>query len=145
MGTASANFVLLNELTPLPDMNHNFFAKSLKNHLPEPADADIPTTILAHKFCTTGHCITKVGLSNVCTHDQDGNKAAELKFPFKVTFETANVSFSDEKPKSYEAFLDQFKNLTNGTKLYNIKAHQHPDDHKTQPRLRAHSAECQNL
>ena len=82
--TSSANFVLLNELNPLPNNNHNFFALPLKNHLSDQVN-DIPTTLLAQKFCQTGHCITKVGLSHVCTHDQEGNEVAELRFPFKVT------------------------------------------------------------
>ena len=32
-GTHSANFVLFNELNPLPDQNHNMFAVPLKNHV----------------------------------------------------------------------------------------------------------------
>ena len=32
-GTSSANFVLFNELNPLPDQNHNLFAVPLTNHV----------------------------------------------------------------------------------------------------------------
>merc|ERR1711974_383574 len=32
-GTSSANFVLFNELNPLPNNNHNMFATPLKNHV----------------------------------------------------------------------------------------------------------------
>ena len=32
-GTSSANFVLFNELNPLPNQNHNLFAVPLKNHV----------------------------------------------------------------------------------------------------------------
>ena len=33
-GAASANVVLINNLNPLPDNNHNFFAVPLRNHVP---------------------------------------------------------------------------------------------------------------
>merc|ERR1712088_941375 len=104
-------------------MNHNFFAFPLSNHLPVPTDPDIPTTVLAQKFCTTGHCITKVGLSNVCTHDQEGTEYPDPIFPFKVSFDpNPEVSFPDAAPGSMTEFLDQFKAIPVGTKLYTIKA-----------------------
>ena len=69
------------------------------------------TTIAAsRKFCQTGNCITKVGLSHVCTHDQDGNEVEEPVFPFMFLFDlTGEVNFSEEKPASTEEFMDQFK------------------------------------
>ena len=64
----------------------------------------------AKKSCTTGKCITKVGLSNVCTHDQDGNEDKNPVFPYKFHFDlTGEVNFSEEKPSSMEVFLEQFK------------------------------------
>ena len=60
----------------------------------------------AKKSCTTGKCITKVGLSNVCTHDQDGNEDKNPVFPYKFHFDlTGEVNFSEEKPSSMEVFL----------------------------------------
>ena len=85
-GTSSANFVALRELNPLPDNSHNFFGATLKNHLPATIE-DAATVALAVRFCSTGHCVTKVGLSNVCTHDQDGNEYPDPIFPFQVAFE----------------------------------------------------------
>ena len=73
---------------------------------------DLVTVAAAQKFCQTGKCITKVGLSNVCTHDQEGNEVpkSELVFPYKVTFDlTGEVNFKEEKPSSMEEFMDQFK------------------------------------
>ena len=68
------------------------------------------TIAASKKFCQAGNCITKVGLSNVCTHDQDGNEVAEPVFPFMFLFDlTGEVNFSEEKPASMEAFMDQFK------------------------------------
>jgi len=47
-GTTSANWVLFDSLSPLPDGNHNMFAKPLKNHVAEPED--ILVIIAAQKF-----------------------------------------------------------------------------------------------
>ena len=80
-GVSSANLVIANR--PLPNNNHDFFSVSLSNHIPE----EIPTLqkiIVAPKFCQAQSCLTKVGLSNICTYDQDGNRAENVKFPFKV-------------------------------------------------------------
>ena len=38
------------------------------------------------KFCQTGHCLGKVGISHMTTHDQDGNEVAQPNFPFKFSF-----------------------------------------------------------
>ena len=127
-GASSANFVLFHELNPLPNGNHNIFSTSLANHVPEKI-SDITTIAAAKKFCQTGHCITKVGLSNVCSHDQNGEEPLEPIFPFKITLEpTGEVNFQEEKPSSMQEFMDQFDEIVIGAKLFTIKAHQSPDD-----------------
>ena len=127
-GTKSANIFLLDTTNPLPDNNHNFFARPLKNHITGEANT-IATVVLNKKFCSTGHCITKVGLSDVCAYDQDGNQAGELNFPFKVTFDlTGEVNFNEAPPADMDEFIDQFRNLPVGTRLYTISAMRHPDD-----------------
>ena len=126
-GTNSANFLLLHTLAPLPDNSFNFFQAPMTNHLPAEFSG-VALYALGKKFCSTGHCVTKNGISNVCTHDQDGNEAEELVYPFKFTFESADVSFPNEAPESMEKFMDQFRVLPVGTKLYQVKAHQSPED-----------------
>ena len=127
-GTSSANFVMIHSLGPLPDDNHNFFSTPIANHIPASAP-DTSTNILANRFCSTGHCITKVGLSNVCTHDQDGTEYLDPIFPFKVIFEpTGDVNFPNAPPDSMTDFLNQFKEFGIGTELYTIKAMRSPDD-----------------
>merc|ERR1711935_629038 len=122
-GTSSANFVALRELSPLPDNSHNFFQATLKNHLPDQHPTDAAQLALALRFCSTGHCITKVGLSNVCTHDQDGTEYPDPTFPFQVAFEpTGDVNFPDAAPDSMWDFLNQFIALAPGTRLYTIRA-----------------------
>ena len=74
------------------------------------------------KFCTTGHCVTKVGLSHIGTHDQDGKEYEENVFPFKITFvPTGDIQFMEERPDSYQEFMDQFKQISVGTNLYTFK------------------------
>ena len=127
-GQSSANVVLFNELNPLPDGNHNFFAMPLKNHVSGDIN-DIVTIVASEKFCTTGHCITKVGLSHWCTSDQEGNTVENPVFPFKLTFDlTGEVNFHEEKPSSMEEFMQQFDDIAVGTNLYTLKGHQNPDD-----------------
>jgi len=125
-GKSSANFVILHTLGPLNDGNHNFFAAPLRNHIPE--DAPMALIPAALKFCQAQSCPTKVGLSDVCTYDQDGNKAANVVFPFKVSFvPTGEIMFREEYSES-GAFLKQFEDLDVGTTLYTLKGHLNPDD-----------------
>ena len=81
-GRSSANFVILNQLGPMVDNNYNFFAVPMSNHIPEDAPAFLIPVAL--KFCQAQSCPTKVGLSDVCKYDQEGNEAENVVFPFKV-------------------------------------------------------------
>ena len=92
-GRSSANFVILHSLGPIPDNNYNFFAVPLMNHIPE----DTPAALIpvALKFCQAQSCPTKVGLSDLCTYDQEGNKSDDVEFPFKVSLNIREKSNSD--------------------------------------------------
>ena len=63
-GTSSANWVLFNTLNPLPDGNHDMFSVPLQNHVSDKIDS-VATVAASQKFCSTGHCATKVGLSHI--------------------------------------------------------------------------------
>ena len=127
-GRSSANFVLFNELAPLPDNNHNLFAVPLKNHVSDKI-TDPTTWAASKKFCQTETCITKVGISDVCKYDQDGNEAENLVFPFKTTFvPTGEVNFKEEPSQSIEEFMEQFDQIEAGTNLFTVKGHENPDD-----------------
>ena len=94
-GRSSANVVLLNQLDPMPNGNHNFFAVPLTNHLSDQFGS-FSVKLLAKKFCNSGHCITKVGLSDMSTFDQDGNQSMNPNFPFKITLQpTGQVNFME--------------------------------------------------
>jgi len=126
-GASSANFVMIKNLHPLPDNNHNFFSTDLATQAPDHADSTA-LAALAARFCSAGHCITKVGLSNLCTHDQDGTEFDDPIFPFKITFEpTGEINFPEAKPETREEFINQFKSIAPGTRLYLIKAKPSPE------------------
>jgi len=41
---------------------------------------------------------------------------------------TGEVNFNEAKPASMEEFMDQFKGIEIGTRLFTIKGHQGPED-----------------
>ena len=125
-GEASANVVVLNNLNPLPGFNHNFFAVPLRNHVSD----DMGATILplATKFCQVGHCITKVGLSDMCKFDQEGTLYDTPNFPFQIELTPADVQFEEHTPASMEEFMAQFDAIPVGTTIYTLKAYLSPDD-----------------
>lgn len=127
-GGMSANFLILNSLDPMPNSEYNFFAVPLMNQI-SGNPGGVAQQVLAQKFCQTGHCITKVGLSNVCTHDQDGNEAEQVEFPYKLIFEPADVSISSNEPNGVESLLaSMIAAIPVGSNLYNIRALRSPDD-----------------
>jgi len=125
-GQRSANFVILHTLGPIPGENYNFFNVTLRNHIPE----DMPITLApaALKFCQAQGCPTKVGLSDVCTYDQDGNRPENVVFPFKVSFvPTGDIQFQENYSELSE-FMKQFTDLPAETTLYTLKGHTSPED-----------------
>ena len=123
----SGNVVLLNGLNPQPD--YNFFAVSLSNHAGGDKFKSLRTNLLAKRFCQVGTCNTKVGISNLCTFDQDGRKEYLVNIPFKISLEpTRKIVFDKDEPTSIEAFMAQFSTIPVGSILYYLKAHLHPED-----------------
>merc|ERR1712020_723401 len=101
-GRSSGNFVILNQLQPIADNNYNFFSVPLSNQIPDNAP------VFAIKFCQAQDCVTKVGLSDVCRYDQEGNEVQDIVFPYKVTFmPTGAVNFREE-PSTKVEFYKQF-------------------------------------
>ena len=84
-GKPSADFVILKAFGPIENENYNFFAVPLSNHKLE--EDPMGLAPLTRKFCQAQTCETKVGLSDASTYDQDGNKANDVVFPFKVNEE----------------------------------------------------------
>ena len=129
-GARSANFVAMKDLNALPNNSHNFFGVTLSNQLPPEIMSPI-TLRLVRRFCTTRQCINKVGLSNICTFDQDGKEYPDPIFPFRVFLEPNKDLyhlFPHEPMDSIRSFLDNFKNIPVGTKVYTIRAQRDPED-----------------
>ena len=124
-GTSSGNLVMGYSSND----SHDFFLTPVSNHIPTNYAPDNSTMAISKRFCSTGHCISKVGLSNLCTHDQEGNESDKVIFPFKVTFKPNElVNFQDVKNPSLLQFINQFSKIPSGTKFYTIKASQSPED-----------------
>lgn len=125
-GRSSANFVILNQLGPIADSNYNFFSVPMSNVIPE--DTPIPLIPVALKFCQAQDCPTKVGISDVCKYDQEGNEVENLVFPYKVTFvPTGEVNFRED-PSEVTEFYQQFDDIAVGTSVYELRGYQNPDD-----------------
>merc|ERR1711953_653256 len=83
---------------------------------------------LATKFCQVGHCITKVGLSDMCKYDQEGTLYQTPNFPFQIELTPADVQFQEHTPASMEEFMAQFDAIPVGTTIYTLKAYLSPDN-----------------
>lgn len=125
-GTHSANILSTYALEPIPHDNFDYFAVTVANHVPDVDTAVF--SILGKKFCTASNCATKLGLSDLCTFDQDGNNSEDPIFPFKIAFEAADVHFQEAKPKSMEEFMAQFDAIEAGSAVYKVRAFSGPED-----------------
>ena len=122
----SANFLALFALNPIS--NFNFFAVPLSNFIPYPTP-DFSLFMLKNRFCMSGHCGLKNGISNLAVIDQDGQEPDAPKAPFKITLEpTEDVQFSEDRPVDQKDFMARFTSIPIGSKLYSLKAYLSPDD-----------------
>ena len=126
-GVSSANFVALNKLTQAQPGSWDMFQSEMYNQISDEVP-DVITTVLVERFCQTGHCVTKVGLSNLCNYDQDGNEVADPVFPYKITLKPTDQGFSKDEPADVAAMQEQFANIAPGSVLYTVTAMQSPDD-----------------
>ncbi len=124
-GHPSGNVIMLHSLDSLP--GYNFFSVPLSNHIPS-QPGSFGTKILEKKFCQTERCISKVGISNLCSPDQDGNSESPLEIPFKISLVPSQVSQSNDEPDSMQDFMERFTSIPIGTSLYTLKAHRNPED-----------------
>ena len=128
----SANFVALFTLPPIPGPNFNFFAVPLSNFLQHPTlkeSLSLRLFMLKTRFCMSGHCALKNGISNLAVIDQDGQEPDAPKAPFKITLEpTEDVQFSEDRPVDQKDLMARFTSIPVGSKLYSLKAYLSPDD-----------------
>ena len=125
----SANFLGLFTLSRVP--NYNFFAVPLSNFLPNPTlkETTLNLVLLKERFCMSGHCALKNGISNLAVIDQDGQEPDAPKAPFKITLEpTEDVQFSEDRPVDQKDLMARFTSIPVGSKLYSLKVYLSPDD-----------------
>jgi len=124
-GQKSANFVALRSTGPGGSMN--FFADKLTNHVAPPA-----ALVALHKFDQASGCTTMVGLSDVASYSQSGEKVSSPLFPFELEFEPsqeAQATMTDEK-QTNDSLLNSLANIKPGTKLFDVYAVGSPSEAK---------------
>ena len=109
--------------------NFAFFSIPLSNFIPVPDEDSLKFKMIQARFCQSGRCITKNGISNLASIDQDGNKAETPKVPFELSLEpTEEVQFSPEKPDDNQAFMKRFTDIPVGSMLYKLRVYASPED-----------------
>lgn len=130
-GLTTANFVAMNsvESSDYP----NYFGKNFSNHIPKPES--FLTLFLGKQFGRVTKNTERVGLSDISTFKQDGEKIDDPQFPFQLRLQpNSNLT---ERFDSFIAsddsdmnLMDQLETIESGTKLYDVYALESPDDTK---------------
>lgn len=106
---------------------YDYFNSSFSNH-------GAPATALKmlKKFQQATGCISMVGLSDLCTHDQAGARAKpQPVFPFEIIFEpTGHAHTSKTKKTSNDQLLTELASIPKGTELFKVRAYASPTDKK---------------
>jgi len=116
-GIQSGSYVAL---VTLDASTWNFMAYNFSNHIPPPAS--VATKILVKKFQQASQCPSQVGLSDMATYSQDGTKASDPKFPFKLFIVPSQEVQRTDTPKSIDDVMDDLESFKNGTKLFTVYA-----------------------
>jgi len=124
-GIPSANFVAMPTLDAQSCSEPNFFAKTFTNH--PGGGSGFQLELLAKKFWQGSSCPHMVGLSDVATFDQNGNKAANPVFPFELHLVPASGIDVQIPCDDYEKTgIANLRKLSAGTKLFEVQAAAHP-------------------
>merc|ERR1711953_465071 len=120
-GMDSANLVAMYSVDG--QESWNFFKNDFVNHVPPGGLALLP---LEQKFSEATNFVQQVGLSEFSKYGENGQEAADVLFPFMLTFKpTGEISFPDEYVNDW---LEDLKSIPVGTTLYNIYAQDVPEE-----------------
>eukprot|EP00929_Paragymnodinium_shiwhaense_P057327 TRINITY_DN28694_c0_g1_i1.p1 TRINITY_DN28694_c0_g1~~TRINITY_DN28694_c0_g1_i1.p1 ORF type:complete len:374 (+),score=50.46 TRINITY_DN28694_c0_g1_i1:264-1385(+) len=114
-GVPSANFLALRQL----GLNaSSFFDGSFSTHAAPPSALQ-----MLGKFQQAADCMSMVGLSNLCTHNQAGAPAAAVNFPYELLFdpvhklEAVDTSAADKE----DQLLLDLESIPANTHLFNVR------------------------
>jgi hypothetical protein len=78
--------------------------------------------LLSTKFSSVTNMIGSVGVRDLAEYDENGNKEAEPRFPFRLIFRPTDL-VNNIFPDTYtEELTEQLKTISPGTTLYNVYA-----------------------
>ena len=124
-GMDSANFVCMFGVDGQDDLN--FFANDFVNHIPNPQS--ISLVPLEVRFATATNYIQTVGLSEMASYTQDGQKESSVNFPWSLRFvPSGQYSFPSTVADGYTNFLDDLATITSGSVLYDVYATDKPTE-----------------
>ena len=124
-GMDSANFVCMFSVDGQDDLN--FFANDFVNHIPDPRS--IALLPLQARFATATNFIQTVGLSEMASYTQDGQKESEVVFPWSLRFVPGGeYNFPSTVADGYTNFLDDLSSITADSVLYEVYAMDKPTE-----------------
>jgi len=103
-----------------------FFKNDFTNVFDAPKNPIMPEKILAAKFSSITNWGTSLGLEDLASYNQTGKKSQPAKFPFRLVFKP-NPELRNKYSDNYQTFfLDQLKEIKEGTVLYDVYAVENP-------------------
>jgi len=131
-GVRSGNLLFSGAKTGQPETD--FFAHCLCTQVSEKVSRSLKPVI--KKFYEYSDNPLSLGVSDFCSHDQDGNAASSdcdperaVQFPYIVLLHpvyTFPQNGTDESEVAFDAFLSDLLSIPNGSTLYNIFACPNP-------------------
>ena len=98
----------------------NFFKMNFSNHIPPPET--IGTKVLAKKFQQASQCSSQVGLSDLATWAQDGQKVDVPKVPFKLFIVPSAEVQRPDTPKDIDDLMAELSSFEIGTNIATVYA-----------------------
>lgn len=119
-GVPSGNLVAMYSVNGAESWN--FFKMDFSNHIGKAGG--IALNLVAKKFSSGTPFVQYVGLSDIATYDQFGNKVANPKFPFQLVFEpTLRSSYGDDFEQNFQKTLAE---IPENTHIYKVLAFAEP-------------------
>jgi len=108
------------------EKSYDFFKPNISNHIPLPKYNDtLEFKTLAAKLNTVSSCPAMLGLSDLCSFDQDGTRPKEIQFPYKL--EVSSTLEIPSTPCNHTQLLSRMhKIIKRDVQLYTLTAYTSP-------------------